>query len=77
MRVLGRVLGGDGSRRGDLLSYLYFDPEFMEASIERGRQDAETTLASVPSGVPSGEVPWRLAPPGGRDAVHVVKPSLV
>ena len=58
MRLLGRLLQGDGSRRGDLLSYLFFDPEFMEASIERGRRDAEAVFA----GVPSGRVPWRFGP---------------
>ena len=31
LRMLGRVVGGGGPRRGDLFSYLYFDPEFIEA----------------------------------------------
>jgi len=59
MRLLGRLLHGDGSRRGDLLSYLFFDPEFMEASIECGRRDAEAAFA----GVPPGRVPWQIGPP--------------
>lgn len=58
VRILGRVLGGDGSRRGDLLSYLYFDPEFMAAAIDRGRLDA---AAAFP-GFPETEVPWCLGP---------------
>ena len=56
MRLLGRVLDGDGSRRGDLLSYLYFDPEFAAAAIECGRRDATAALAWSPE----GQVPWRL-----------------
>ncbi len=56
MRLLGRVLGGDGSRRGDLLSYLFFDPEFMAASIELGRKDA----AAAFDGTEPGEIPWRI-----------------
>jgi NTE family protein len=56
MRLLGRLLDGDGSRRGDLMSYLYFDPEFAAAAIECGRRDATATLA----GYPEGQVPWRL-----------------
>jgi NTE family protein len=58
MRMLGRLLGGDGSRRGDLLSYLYFDPEFIEASIALGRRDAATVFA----GARAGTVPWRFGP---------------
>jgi NTE family protein len=54
MRVLGRALDGDGGRRGDLMSYLFFDPEFAEAAIERGRLDAEAAFADVPDGA----VPW-------------------
>jgi NTE family protein len=58
MRLLGHLLEGDGNRRGDLLSYLYFDPEFMEASIAMGREDATRVF----SGSASGEVPWRIEP---------------
>lgn len=58
MRLLGRLLTGDGSRRGDLLSYLFFDPEFMAASIELGRSDAEAAFASVAP----GEIPWQIGP---------------
>jgi len=58
MQLLGRLLGGDGSRRGDLLSYLFFDPEFMEASIALGRSDAEAVLADAAAHA----VPWQLDP---------------
>jgi NTE family protein len=58
LHLLGRILAGDGPRRGDLYSYLYFDPEFIEASIELGRSDAQALFA----GVSSGQVPWRTGP---------------
>ena len=62
MQLLGRLLHGDGSRRGDLLSYLFFEPEFMEASIECGRRDAEAVF----DGVLAGRVPWQFGPPIGE-----------
>ncbi|MCI4674130.1 hypothetical protein [Candidatus Mycolicibacterium alkanivorans] len=46
---------GDGPRRGDLLSYLYFDPEFINASVELGQRDANALF----DGAPDTEVPWR------------------
>jgi NTE family protein len=55
MRLLGRLVGGDGSRRGDLLSYLFFDPAFMQASIELGRRDAAAVFTGR-------AVPWRIGP---------------
>ncbi|GAA4491589.1 patatin-like phospholipase family protein [Rhodococcus olei] len=58
LRILGRALGGDGPRRGDLFSYLYFDKEFIEASIELGRHDAEDAFA----GSQPDQVPWRIGP---------------
>jgi NTE family protein len=59
LRVLGRLLIGDGPRRGDLLSFLYFDREFMEASIELGRRDAHNLLDEAEP----KEVPWQTGPP--------------
>ncbi|MBH0780693.1 patatin-like phospholipase family protein [Nocardia bovistercoris] len=56
LRMLGRVLGGDGPRRGDLFSYLYFDNEFIEASIELGRRDAHAALDASPS----HHLPWQI-----------------
>jgi len=53
LRVLGRLLIGDGPRRGDLLSFLYFDRDFMEASIELGQRDAHELLDEVgPEAIP-------------------------
>ncbi len=56
LRLLGRFLGGDGDRRGDLLSFLLFQREFTEAAIELGRSDA----AGV-AGPTSSPVAWTTA----------------
>jgi NTE family protein len=53
LRVLGRLLIGDGPRRGDLLSYLFFDHEFIEASIELGQRDAAALLGG------DAGLPWQ------------------
>ncbi|WP_433192251.1 patatin-like phospholipase family protein [Nocardia sp. CA-107356] len=58
LQILGRVLGGDGPRRGDLFSYLYFDPEFIEASIELGQRHANAALNAAPP----HQLPWRIRP---------------
>ncbi|RWA23951.1 hypothetical protein MELE44368_01705 [Mycolicibacterium elephantis DSM 44368] len=55
-RVLARAFRGDGPRRGDLVSYLYFDQEFIRAALELGQRDAESLL----EGLPADEIPWRI-----------------
>ncbi len=52
--VMGHLLAGDGPRRGDLMSFLYFDREFIAESIELGRRDANEAFA----GLAPNEVPW-------------------
>ena len=52
---MGHLLEGDGPRRGDLLSFLYFDQEFIQASIELGQRDAQALF----KGFPAGEVRWQ------------------
>jgi NTE family protein len=52
--LLGRALAGDGARRGDLFSYLYFDREFIEESIALGRENAEDHFKRA---LPN-EIPW-------------------
>lgn len=48
--LLSRLLGGGrGTARGELLSFLLFDPEYTERLIELGRRDAERWLARHPS----------------------------
>lgn len=65
--LLGRLLGGTGPRRGDLMSYLFFDPGFLQAAIEQGQQDASTVL----TGAAPGTLPWRTrgVPGTGGDVV--------
>ncbi len=58
-RLLGRFLGGDGDRRGDLLSYLQFDSGFMSAAIDLGRADAERMLDEAGD----GPLPWQVTDP--------------
>ncbi len=48
----------DGPREGDLLSFLYFEPAFMDAAIELGQQDAARLLESAEP----GQLPWRVFP---------------
>jgi NTE family protein len=55
--LLAQLLGGDGPRRGEVLSYLLFDQHFLDRSIELGRQHAEALL---PTTAPP-RVPWRTA----------------
>jgi len=55
--LLGRLLGGDGARRGDLLSYLLFDGAFIDAAIGLGRRDAQLLLAD------GDGAPWLTAAP--------------
>ncbi len=52
--LLDRLIGGTHSTHGELLSYLLFDPDFIDALIEQGRLDAATMLAE------SGDDAWRL-----------------
>ena len=56
LRLMAHALEGDGPRRGDLVSYLFFDQEFIRASIELGQRDANALL----DGVPTNEMPWRV-----------------
>lgn len=57
-RLLNRLLGGESPTHGELLSYLFFEPEFIEALIELGRADAERWLQQPPG---PGQ-PWRVEP---------------
>ncbi len=57
-RLLNRLLGGDSPTHGELLSYLFFDPEFIEELIRMGQADARRWLnnASGPDN------PWQIEP---------------
>lgn len=51
--ILNRLIGGDEETNGELLSFLFFHPDFIDAAIEMGRQDAHALLGRAP-----GEIPW-------------------
>jgi NTE family protein len=56
--ALNRMLGGESPVHGELLSYLFFDREFIERLIQLGQQDARCWLESPER---QGD-PWRLEP---------------
>lgn len=45
---MARALGG-GPSRGELLTFLFFDEEFISALIDAGRRDARRWLATHPA----------------------------
>ncbi|HZV75525.1 MAG TPA: patatin-like phospholipase family protein [Conexibacter sp.] len=47
--LLGRLLRGGTDAGGDLLSFLFFDPAYVEALIEAGRRDAQRWLRRHPT----------------------------
>jgi NTE family protein len=56
--LLNRLLGGDSPVHGELLSYLFFDREFIDELIRLGREDARRWLES-----PSRRAdPWQVEP---------------
>jgi diadenosine tetraphosphatase ApaH/serine/threonine PP2A family protein phosphatase len=48
LTLLAGLLGAGPASRGDLLSYLFFEPAFMDAAIRLGRRDGETLLHRPP-----------------------------
>jgi NTE family protein len=60
LALLGRLLdAGRNPVRGDLLSYLFFAPEFIRPLIELGRCDAQAWLDRQGRGDPwRTEHPW-------------------
>ena len=52
--LLTRLLGGASPAHAELLSYLFFQPQFIREAIAAGRRDARELLAA-------GD-PWRTAP---------------
>lgn len=55
---LNRLLGGDSPTHGELLSYLFFDPEFIEELISMGQRDARRWLKADPG----PDQPWQVEP---------------
>lgn len=56
--LLNRLLGPGGAGRGDLLSYVFFEPEFLSELATMGAQDARRWLDHAPS----ADDPWHLEP---------------
>ncbi|HEY5343478.1 MAG TPA: patatin-like phospholipase family protein [Solirubrobacteraceae bacterium] len=56
--LLDRLLGSDSPSHGELLSYLLFDSEFIEALIDLGRADATRWLNASPG----PQRPWQTEP---------------
>lgn len=54
--LLQHLLGGSGQLRADLLSYIFFEQEFIAGAMEMGRRDAQRLL----DGSPEGLIPWQL-----------------
>jgi len=55
---LNRLLGGESATHGELLSYLFFDKEFIEDLVRMGRNDARRWLRSDPG----PDNPWQTGP---------------
>ncbi len=56
--LLNQLLGPGGAGRGELLSYVFFDPEFLDALATMGAEDARRWLGRTKP----AETPWRLEP---------------
>ena len=52
------LIGGESPQHGELLSYLFFDPEFIEELIRMGQQDARRWLEAPPG----EDDPWQIGP---------------
>jgi NTE family protein len=57
-RLLNRLIGDESPTHGELLSYLFFDRDFIDELIEMGRTDARRWLKAPPG--PSE--PWQIEP---------------
>ena len=56
--LLNRLLGGESPTHGELLSYLFFDREFIEELIRMGQRDARRWLRVGPG----PDDPWQIEP---------------
>jgi NTE family protein len=56
--LLNRLIGGESPTHGELLSYLFFDPEFIEELILMGQEDARRWLDAPPG----PDDPWQVEP---------------
>jgi NTE family protein len=58
LRLLSQLLGNDSPAHGELLSYLFFEPEFLQELITMGQRDARRALAQGPA----SDDPWQVDP---------------
>lgn len=57
-RLMNRLLGAESPTHGELLSYLFFDREFIDELIVMGQRDARRWLHSAPG----PQEPWQVEP---------------
>ena len=57
-RLLNRLLGDESPTHGELLSYLFFDRDFIEELIRMGKEDARRWLDAAPGPAE----PWQIGP---------------
>lgn len=50
--VLNQLLGGCRRMHCELVSYLFFEPDFIQRTLALGQQDARRLLAQSPDGLP-------------------------
>lgn len=58
LAVISRLLGSESEQHGELISYLMFEPEFLEATITLGNHDAHRWLDRIPD----DDAPWYVPP---------------
>ncbi|MGH3624573.1 MAG: patatin-like phospholipase family protein [Sciscionella sp.] len=56
LAILSRLLGGESEQHGELISYLLFEPDFLNEAIALGVSDARRWLNRVPT----PHAPWYL-----------------
>lgn len=56
--IFSRLLGGESEQHGELLSYLLFEPDFIDEVINLGCDDARRWLDRVTG----PDAPWYTAP---------------
>jgi len=57
LKLMSRLIGGESPTHGEILSLLFFDPEFARALIAMGEADARRWLAEEHE-----EGPWQAGP---------------
>jgi NTE family protein len=58
LAIISRLLGNESEQHGELISYLMFEPEYLEEVITLGHRDANRWLDRVPG----PDAPWYLPP---------------